>query len=244
MHGYEPGSTELTTEIGQLFKAKLCGSKIGINVNNPCELGAKILDVVLVEPDHWIIGYHIASHVSQCWPGGTYPVATPNPMVSRAYLKMAESIAWAGFPMEVGDAIVELGSAPGGSCQRLLDLGLAVTGIDPAPMAPLLMSHPRFEHWRGKSSTIKRRRYAKFRWLAADANVAPNYTLDCVEDIVTYKTSQIEGLLLTLKLSSYDLADHMSQYLERVRSWGYDQISVRQLATNRRECCLAAYRSP
>ena len=245
MFGFEPGPTPLCHEIGQRFAAGLSAAA-GTPpppVNLPAEFGHRVLDVVLIEPHHWLIGYHVVERPHERWPGGAYAAPAPDPMVSRAYLKMAEAVAWSGLPLAPGDCIAEIGSAPGGACQRLLDLGLRVTAIDPAEMDPLLLDHPRLEHWRGKSSAIRRRMYAKFRWLAADANVAPNYTLDAVEDIVTYKTSRIEGLILTLKLSSYDLSAHMDTYLDRVRSWGFQRVEVRQLAANRRECCVVAQRN-
>jgi 23S rRNA (cytidine2498-2'-O)-methyltransferase len=240
--GFEPGPTELSKEIGKcLLQAfRQAGSSPRLNID--ADPGDRVLDVVLIEPNHWLIGHHRAATISQRWPGGAYSVSPPNEMISRAYLKMAEAVAWSGLPLQPGDEIAEIGSAPGGACQRLLDLGLRVTGIDPAEMDPMLLSNPRFEHWRSKSSGVRRKRYAKFRWLAADANVAPNYTLDCVEDIVNYNTSRIQGLLLTLKLSSYDLAEHMGEYLDRIRSWGYSRVEVRQLASNRRECCVVAQR--
>ena len=46
----------------------------------------------------------------------------------------------------------------------------------------------------------------KVRWLTADMNVAPTYTLDTVEAIVTHREVHIEGLLLTLKLMDGTLA--------------------------------------
>ncbi len=242
LKGYEPGTTELCREISKLFCQQMQQDGVVPRANIEAELGQRVLDIVLIEPDHWLIGYHRVTRSHERWPGGAYNVPVPNQMISRAYLKMAEAIAWSGLPIAPDDWIVEIGSAPGGACQRLLDLGLRVTGIDPAEMDPMLLDNPRFEHWRGKSSAIRRKMYAKFLWLAADANVAPNYTLDCVEDIVQYKTSQIQGLLLTLKLSSYDLAEKMDEYVQRVRSWGFDRVEVRQLASNRRECCLMAQR--
>ncbi len=244
MKGFEPGPTELCHAIGKLFSDRLSQNALSTapRVNLEAELGQRILDIVLIEPNHWLVGYHYAQQSHERWPGGAYDVPAPSQMISRAYRKMAEAIAWSGLPIEPDDWFVEIGSSPGGACQRLLDLGLRVTGIDPAEMDPMLLSNPRFEHWRGKSSAMRRKMYSKFRWLAADANVAPNYTLDCVEDIVNYKTSRIEGVLLTLKLSSYDLAEKMDAYIQRVRSWGYDRVEVRQLASNRRECCLVAQR--
>ncbi len=244
--GFEPGPSEMTATIGQLFSAALKQgehtSKTAPLINATCALGSKVLDVVLVEPDQWLIGRHSATEIQHCWPGGVYPVVAPDAMVSRAYLKIAEAVAWSQLPMQPGDRVVEIGSAPGGSCQRLLDVGLEVTGIDPAEMSPLLLNHPRFEHWRSKAAGMKRKMYSKFKWLTADANVAPNYTLEVVEDIVNYPTSRFQGLLLTIKLSSYDLIDQVDAAAEQIRSWGFTRVKVRQLASNRRECCIAAQR--
>lgn len=237
--GFEPGRSQVAESIAELFQSKLPSAHTG---NSPCPVGSRVLDVVLVEPNQWILGCHRADAAYQCWPGGAFPVSIPDGMISRAYLKMAEALAWSQLSVQSGDRFVEIGSSPGGASQRLLDLGLEVTGVDPAEMDPLLLAHPRFEHWRSKSAAIKRKRYSKFRWLAADANVAPNYTLDAVEDIVTYSTSKFEGMLLTLKLSNYDLVDQLEENIARVKSWGFSRVEVRQLAYNRRECCLVAQR--
>lgn len=241
--GFEPGPTELTEAIGKIFAAAIRtgGNHVPL-INATCSIGSKILDVIVVEPDQWLIGTHTATEIQHCWPGGVYPVAAPDEMVSRAYLKIAEAVAWSQLPFQAGDRIVEIGSAPGGSCQRLLDIGMEVTGVDPAEMDELLLNHPRFEHWRSKAAGMKRKMYSKFKWLTADANVAPNYTLAVVEDIVNYPSSRFQGLLLTLKLSSYELIDQVDAAAEQIRSWGFSRVKVRQLASNRRECCIAAQR--
>ncbi len=236
-HGYEPGSSILCSSIADIMLHKLPKAVYGA-----CPPGANVLDIILAEPNQWIIGCHRAVEIHQQWPGGAFPLTVPEHIVSRAYRKTAEAVAWSQLPIQPGDKIVEIGSSPGGASQRLLDLGLVVTGIDPAEMDPLILEHPRFTHWRGKSSGIKRKMYRGFRWLTADANVAPNYTLDAIEDIVTYPTSRFEGLLLTLKLSSYELADQMEGYVTRIRGWGFPEVKVRQLASNRRECCVVASR--
>ncbi len=256
LKGFEPGGTALTDEIGRLFanhwhsspvsadgenNTESLGAKLPL-INQPCESGHQVLDIVLIETNQWLVGHHTARSRHSCWPGGVYPVGPPSEMVSRAYLKIAEGVAWSGLPLSAGDEIVELGSAPGGACQRLLDLGLKVTGVDPAEMDPLLLAHERFEHWRNKTSAVRRKQFSKFRWLACDANVAPTYTLEMVEDIVQYPTSRFEGLMLTLKLSSYDLVDQMPAFVERIKSWGFSRVEVRQLAVNRRECFVVAQR--
>lgn len=118
-----------------------------------------------------------------------------------------------------------------------------MTGIDPAEMDESIANNPRFEHWRSKSLQVKRKLFRPFRFLICDANVAPNYTLDTVESIVTYPTSKFRGLILTIKLSSWEHAQEIPQHLERVRSWGFDRVEARQLAHNRREYCLVAERT-
>ncbi len=237
--GFEPGPDALSRAIaGELqphFPGVPCGQR-------PASMGNRVLDIVVIEPHHWLVGWHTADRLEATWPGGVFACRPPAEMISRAYLKMAEAVAWSRLPIRSGDRVVEIGSAPGGAAQRLLDIGLSVVGIDPAEMDPRVLAHPRFEHWRGKSSAIKRRRYAAFQWLTADMNVAPNYTLDAVEDVVEYPTSRLQGLILTLKLSSYDLAQHFDAYRSRVQGWGFRRVDIRQLGYNRREVCLVAER--
>lgn len=237
--GFEPGPSPVADEIARGLQTALGDS---VRANQTADLNDLVLDCVVVDPNRWIMGWHPAEDTSSCWPGGVFPVAEPEGMISRAYLKMAEALAWSGLPIEAGDQIVEIGSAPGGASQRLLDMGMFVTGVDPAEMDPLLLQHPRFEHWRSKTSAVKRRNYAKFKWLVADANVAPNYTLDCVGDIAVYPTSNLQGLILTLKLSSYELLDQLDDYLDRISSWGFSRVKVRQLGHNRHEVCVVAAR--
>jgi 23S rRNA (cytidine2498-2'-O)-methyltransferase len=74
-------------------------------------------------------------------------------------------------------------------------------------------------------------------------NVAPSYTLDAVESVVTHKDLSIRGLILTLKLADWSLVDDLPACVERVQAWGYKDVRLRQLAFNRQEICLAALRS-
>lgn len=240
--GFEPGRSELADAVAGLITESLATQSVQIPVNQACAIGKRVLDVMLVEPGRWIVGSHVARRPQSCWPGGVPEIKAPQEMISRAYLKMSEALAWSQLPIEAGDRIVEIGSSPGGACQRLLDMGLRVTGIDPAEMDPLLANHPRFEHWQSKSSGVRRKRFRPFRWLAADANVAPNYTLDAVQDIVLYPTTRLQGLLLTFKLSKSEIADQFDEYKQRIESWGFDRVEFRQLATNRSECCVVAQR--
>jgi 23S rRNA (cytidine2498-2'-O)-methyltransferase len=204
--------------------------------------GQLLLDCILVEPDEWWVGYHRAASISSRWPGGMLNMEVPADAVSRAYLKMEEALAWSRMPLRPSDVWAEIGSAPGGASQALLTHGLRVVGIDPADMDPVVLANPNFTHWKKRGADVRRREFRSVRYLAADINVAPNYTLETVENIVTHSDVQIRGLLLTLKLLDWKLAEEVPAYLDRVRSWGYGHVRARQLHHNRQEICLAATR--
>lgn len=239
---FEPGRSELSDSIVDAMTAWLSARGITLPINQTAKTADRVLDVVLSEPNQWFIGHHVVSEVHEQWPGGVPTIVPPTEMVSRAYLKMAEAIMWGQLPIASDDAVVEIGSAPGGASQRLLDMGLSVTGIDAAEMDERIASHPRFEHWRTKAAGVKRKMYRKFKWLVCDANVAPNYTLDIIGDIVNYDGAHIEGMLLTFKLSGWDQLQHLPEQLKNIRALGFSRVQARQLAHNRRELCVVAQR--
>jgi 23S rRNA (cytidine2498-2'-O)-methyltransferase len=201
-----------------------------------------VLDIAVLEPGQWWLGYHRAVTWMARWPGGAIPVALPNHAVSRAYAKMEEAIQWSGLPLAAGDECVEIGCAPGGASQALLDRGLFVTGIDPADVDPVVLLHPRFRHLKKRGKDVRRHEFAGVRWLAADVNIAPQATLDEIEPIVTHPGVTIRGMIITLKLSEWSLADRLPEFVQRVRSWGFRDVRTRQLVMGGQEVCLVALR--
>ena len=211
-----------------------------LSLNEHAAPGDVVLDCVLVEPQEWWFGWHRAESPETRWPGGVPNLAVPADMISRAYLKIEEALQWSELPVAAGDHCVEIGSAPGGACQALLERGCAVTGIDPAEMDARVLANPRYTHVRARAKDLKRSLFNTFRWLMSDANVAPNYTLDTVEAIVTHPDVRIEGLVLTLKLTDVSFAAQLPLFNKRIRSWGYARVRTRQLAFNRQEVCVVA----
>jgi 23S rRNA (cytidine2498-2'-O)-methyltransferase len=242
---FEPGPMPLAIEAEQALRdaAPLEALRIPARPGHVSPRNRWVLDVALVEPGQWFIGCHRTASRTACWPGGVPPLELPEHAVSRAYLKMAEALAWSGLPMSRGEHVVELGCAPGGASQALLDAGLFVTGVDPAEVDAAVLSHPRFNHVRARTAKAPKRLFRGAHWLAADMNVAPKYTLDAVESVVKLKDISIRGLILTIKLVEWSLADELPTIVERVRAWGYRDVRLRQLAFNRQEVCLAALRS-
>jgi len=268
-NGFEPGGTPLAWLVAQQFRKKLseCSQELGarpVIANRPGfesedsssgvqaedSLGLshefvankhpKILEIIIDEPGRWWIATKTAQHTYDYWPGGVPEFPIPEVVLSRAYLKIAEAFAWANLQVQPGEKVVEIGSSPGGACQWLLDQGAIVTGIDPAEMDERIVKHPSFTHWQSRSLQVKRRLFRPFRILVCDANVAPKYTLDTVEDIVQYPTTKLRALVLTIKFPEWETAGLIPDYVARVKSWGYTDVQVRQLAHNRREVCLVA----
>lgn len=204
-----------------------------------------VLDAAIVEPTEWWVGAHTPRSRTDRWPGGAPRLELPGHAVSRAYLKMQEALRWSGAPVKKGDVWVELGCAPGGASQALLDAGMGVVGVDPADVDPIVAADPGFEHLRCRAAEVGVDEVTDASWLAADLNVAPAYTLDAVERLATHRSIRLRGLLLTLKLPSPELAspEEVAAAIGRVRSWGFADVRTRQLAHNRREYCLAAVRS-
>ncbi len=204
--------------------------------------GANVLDIILVEPDVWWVGRHPATTTASCWPGGFCRINVREPIISRAYFKVEEALQWTGLPFRKGERVADLGCAPGGASQALLARGMRVYGVDPANPDPSLFENLNFWHEKKRGADVRRKHFADIPWLVADMNVAPNYTLDTVEGIVTHDEVHIRGMLLTLKLLEWDLAAEISDYVFRVRTWGFKHVQVRQLAANRQEVCLAAWK--
>jgi 23S rRNA (cytidine2498-2'-O)-methyltransferase len=247
-HGYEPG---LTPAAAAAYEALLrtcphggAAAALADAGQRPARPGQTVLDCILLDPGQWWVGTHRVRSVASQWPGGLSPLALPPGAISRAWLKMAEALRWAELPIPPQARWAEIGSAPGGSCQALLQHGYHVLGIDPAAMDPRILGHPRFTHLRRRSAAVRRREFRKVRWLAADMNVPPAYTLDAVQSIVTHAEVHIRGMLLTLKLPQWKLAQEVPAYLDRVRSWGYNVVRARQLQHHRREFCVAALQQP
>jgi 23S rRNA (cytidine2498-2'-O)-methyltransferase len=242
--GFEPGITPLAVEVGRIVvdRRQAVSTERSLPVNLVARPGDSVLDCVLVEPNQWWIGFHRATALPTRWPGGTPKIDLPPDTVSRAYLKTREALLWSRLPVSRGDRCVEIGSSPGGSCQALLDRGLIVTGIDPADMDDLLLADPHFTHIKARGADLKRREFRRIKWLMADSNVAPKHTLDTVEHIVTNRQVNVRGMLLTLKLLDWKLAESIPDYIQRIRSWGYEYVRARQLAFNRQEICVAAMR--
>jgi 23S rRNA (cytidine2498-2'-O)-methyltransferase len=185
------------------------------------------------------MGAHIHSVAHSPFPGGETPVELPEEAPSRAYLKLEESLHWAGNPVRTGDTAVEIGSAPGGASYALLKRGLRVVGIDPGEMAGKVLRHPDFIHFQKPVAMVPREELPDcVEWLFLDMNVEPRISLFAVDRLVTRLKSSLLGVILTLKLNRWKIADEIPSMLEHVRVMGMVRVKAAQLSHNRQEIVI------
>ncbi len=242
--GFEPGVSVLAEEAGHQLIAAMKTMpemfKKAPGLNESAKPDAVVFDVCIVEPNQWWYGFHEANTTAGRWPGGVPMFDTDSDPISRAYFKLKEAILWAGLPVSKGDVCAELGSAPGGSCQLLLEMGAKVIAIDPAELESDVLEHPNLTHIRRRGHEVKRRDFRDVRWLFADISMVPNYTLDTVSEIVAHESVDIKGMALTLKLSNWEMLASVPKWVQRVKDLGFKHVRTRQLAFNRQEICLVA----
>jgi len=205
--------------------------------------GGLVLDCLIDAADRWWVGWHRAGTPPSRLPGGLHPLALPADKVSRAWLKLDEAIATFAIDLRPGQRAVELGASPGGACQRLLEAGLAVVGIDPALVDPRVAAHPRFEQWRMRARDVKLKHVRGFDWVVADMNIDPRSTLESIGRIVTAAGAKPAGIIATLKLPDWSRAHELPGWLDQFRGWGFAP-RARQVSTGGREVCVCALRGP
>jgi 23S rRNA (cytidine2498-2'-O)-methyltransferase len=204
--------------------------------------GDLVLDCLVDTPDRWWVGWHRADSPSSRYAGGRHPRPLPAGKVSRAWLKLDEAFAVFTLDPRPGERALELGAAPGGACQRLLEAGLSVVGVDPAVVDPVVAAHPAFEQWRMRARDVRLKACRGFDWLVADMNIDPRSTLAALERIATAEGVRARGIVATLKLPDWSRAKELPEWLDRFRGWGFEP-EARQLSSSGREVCVVARRT-
>ncbi|MEI6657239.1 MAG: SAM-dependent methyltransferase [Planctomycetota bacterium] len=220
--------------------AAACG--VAVPDDPAAQPGDLVLDCVLDSADRWWVGWHRAAFPASRWPGGGYPQPLPGDKVSRAWLKLDEAIASFGITLQRGERAIELGAAPGGACQRLLEAGLDVIGVDAAMVDATVAAHPRFEQWRMRAREVPLKRMKGVDWLLTDMNIDPSSTMAALERVLGGGVRPA-GVIATLKLPDWSRAADLPGWLDAFRAWGYVP-RVRQLSTGGREVCVVATARP
>jgi 23S rRNA (cytidine2498-2'-O)-methyltransferase len=207
------------------WKESICG-RLGNRVldGDDAKIGDTVFDIVLPPPgiiDLILVGWHIHDHWRGNEPGGVCQVPVPPGVPSRAYAKMVEALHWSALPLNEGDVVVEIGSAPGGAVMALLQRGANVIGIDPSRMDQRVLD------WNGERGTFRHvSNYAerlrsrdlpsKVDWLVLDANIAPHRALVALKHLMSLRWNSIRGLLLTLKLHDEGVIEDLPMLFDKI----------------------------
>jgi 23S rRNA (cytidine2498-2'-O)-methyltransferase len=232
--GFNPGvlSKELEGRIRQE-----CSELIEPTVK--AQIGDCVLDVIIIEKDQWWLGAHLHSMDHSPFPGARAPLSLPAMAPSRAFLKLEEVLEWSHAPIKKGDIAVEIGSAPGGASYALLERGLKVVGIDPGEMAPHLVKNPNFRHIQSPVGQVLREDLPdSIQWLLLDMNVEPRISLFAVDRLASRMSNSLLGLILTVKLNDWKIADQIPDMLAHVRAMGMTRVKAAQLANHRQEIAI------
>ena len=240
--GFEPGISPVAQAASDVIREALKTQFPELQVNEICKPGQHTLCVVMVEPNEWWFGWHDASTMAQRWPGGAPPISLPTSAVNRAWLKIHEAVLWGQVPIQTGDTVAEIGSAPGGASQYLLELGAKVVAIDPAEMDPAVADHPSLAHVRSRARDVPKRALLDVLWLTIDVNMPPSYTIEVIRDYIQNRGLPVRGVIATLKLPDWKLAAEVDSYRSQFEQMGFRSVETRQLAFNRQELCLVALR--
>ena len=95
------------------------------------------------------IGISSVEENLSAWPGGARHFAQTPEQISRAEFKLLEALEYFDISLEPGKRVLDLGAAPGGWTQLLLEAHMQVVAVDPAKLDPRLGRRQGLEHYRG-----------------------------------------------------------------------------------------------
>ncbi len=160
---------------------------------------------------------------------------------SRAYYKIAEAAEAYDYPFDHQERVLELGSAPGGASQFLLEQDLKVLGVDPADMDPKILKSYNFKHLRRPFETLSENDFKEdVDWIISDINLPPTVVLKEVWRLLTFLEPR--GLILTLKMNELKHLEVIATIREKMRSNGFSKVELKYLPSHKQEICLLAMR--
>jgi 23S rRNA C2498 (ribose-2'-O)-methylase RlmM len=157
-----------------------------------------------------------------------------------------------GLILKKTDIVVELGCAPGGVLLALLQRGICSIGVDPAKLAPVVLTSvvadlptsygkaPWVYHCRKPAALVAKRDLAvPVTWFMSDMNQSPTVALkECGRFIRMCPT--IRNVLITLKLTDLTQISEKGEWFQALRDMGFRNMRVQQLSVHHHELALLA----
>ncbi len=195
------------------------------------------LDIIRTHRDEVLLGFRHKDRWNSPWMRKFS--AKREDVISRAYYKGADA-----FPMFLPNQkeanVLELGSAPGGISQFLLEQGHYVLGVDPAQMDNRLIEHPQFKHVKTSIQDFQVSQ-DKFEIIVSDMNLSPKLVLREVARI-NKSLPKLHSLFITLKLTDGVMVKDLPTYKGMAKEMGFSSLEMVQLPYHKKECLLFAHK--
>ncbi len=217
----------------------------------PPAAGDIVATIVELAPNEFWTGLHQHAPLVSPDPGGSSGILLPDGVPSRAWLKLEEAIRFFGLHFTPRDVVVELGCAPGGVVHALLQRGVSVIGVDPAKLAPVVMtaavpavpetsSAPWVFHCRKPAALVSKRDLdGRATWFMSDMNQSPGVAIkECGR--FRKMCPSIRSALITLKLTDLSQIADKPRWFAALREMGFRTIRLQQLSVHNRELALLA----
>ncbi len=202
--------------------------------------GEKVTLIMMVGPDEYWVGEYTMKPTHFQTPGEVSSILeTESP--SRAYYKIAEAAEAFDLPFDHGEIVLELGSAPGGATQFLLEQDMKVYGVDPADMDAKIVKHVNFRHYRMPFEHITKDTFKQdIDWVISDVNLPPTVVMK--EVVRLHEFMEPMGLVLTLKINDSKHLRLLWNFMDDIVALGYERYALKYLPSHRQELCLVALR--
>jgi 23S rRNA (cytidine2498-2'-O)-methyltransferase len=230
-------------EAAALLRPALEEAGLTLLPEGAAQAGERVVEVLVVEPDHWFVGARVQEAGRWGVAGGRPRIAAPVGVPSRVWEKVEQGLLWGDIAVGADSVVLDIGCAPGGGPHVLLGRGARVIGVDPAQMAPAILANPRFEHIARAFELVRPDELGAAPDLVIfDVNLAPIKTVKPLCRLLGGLPS-VKAALLTMKLNDARMVEKIGWMLEQVRGAGFGVVRATQLAANRQEICILARRA-
>lgn len=169
--------------------------------------------------------------------GGDFPWIEDKAAPSRAFAKVVEAEAQAGFRFVPGETCVDLGASPGGWTWVAVQRGARVIAVDRSPLREDLMRHPRVTFVKGDA--FEYRPDKPVDRLLCDLIAAPERTFELLRTWLT--AGLCREFLVTVKFRGDADYGRLADF-ERLLAETCSRYFLRRLGVNKNEATLVGTR--
>ncbi len=212
----------------------------------------KILELHLVSENLAWLTLRFFDPQHSFWPWrfkGTLEKNQNREVISRAHYKLEEFLLGSQLKICEGQKVIELGSAPGGMTELILNFKAFVIGVDASKMDPSITTNPHFHHAQIPAQNLseiceqvkKIFKNKSIDWIINDMNLDPVDSFKYLMNLV--KIYRPTNIIFTLKLprgNELERNQFKIHYEKKLRELGYTQIWGGSLSSCRREVMFGA----